>query len=372
MTELRLLVDRARNLRRAYRRDAPRLREGSRHRRYSRQRLRPAHAHRCGVQVGSWQEVAHVDAGLLERRAGRGLRQRRDDARNVRIHLPQWNDSTPTRTCSRSEHIGNQPTAPRPSPRHRRHTPMPASPATTRSSTQSPTATAEPERDRQRRGYAERPAPPPPATSPAGHGNLVGRIFARNQRQRHSRRNEIGLRTSVQVYLLDSNNNVVASTWTTAGLYSFNGVNDGQISRAGRACRRATSSRRNIRDRTSSWTADVDSNGYSSWFSVNGFTFFEFECRHPLELSPRRKTERESRPRQDPRAFFVPFVTHRKNLCIARTRTAKDDSHNIFAARTSFAGTFHAEFQGFRVPSCEARSHQEPESRRHQSRVSEV
>ena len=82
--------------------------------------------------------------------------------------------------------------------------------------------------------------------------------------------------TSLQVNLLDMNGNVVATTWTTNGMYSFSGINNGQyririILPSGYAFSPEYQG-------SSSNSSDVNANGYSDPLTVNGMTSFSINA----------------------------------------------------------------------------------------------
>jgi hypothetical protein len=118
--------------------------------------------------------------------------------------------------------------------------------------------------------------PPPPPPPPAGMGSVTGFVWNDVNANGIDDPGEGSFGTSLQVNLLDMNGNVVATTWTMAGMYSFSGINNGQyrvqiILPTGYAFSPEYQG-------TSSNSSDVDANGISAALTVNGMTSFSINA----------------------------------------------------------------------------------------------
>jgi hypothetical protein len=117
------------------------------------------------------------------------------------------------------------------------------------------------------------PPPPPP---PPGMGSVTGFVWNDLNDNGIDDPGEGMFGTSLRVNLLDMNGNVVATTWTMAGMYSFSGIANGQyriqiILPSGYTFSPEYQG-------SSSNSSDVDANGDSAALTVNGMTSFSINA----------------------------------------------------------------------------------------------
>jgi len=151
---------------------------------------------------------------------------------------------------------------------------------------------------------------------------------------------------SVQVYLARQQQQRRGVHLDTAGLYSFQRSKRRSVSRAGRAAvgLHLLAEHQGFEPvhGTATWIPTAIPRGSASTASPSSSSI-----RHPLELSRVGNRTRITRPRTGSAGVFRSIRNRTgKTFCIARTRTAKMISQHLSPLRTSFAGTFHAEFQG--------------------------
>lgn len=120
------------------------------------------------------------------------------------------------------------------------------------------------------------PVSPPPPPPPGGVGSVSGWVWDDANHNGVQEMGESGFGTPVQVLLIDSNGNTVALTWTSGGMFSIGNIANGQyrirvILPSGSAFAPP--------DQGSDATdSDVDSSGYSGFFTVNGGTSLDLDA----------------------------------------------------------------------------------------------